>query len=75
MNVDVPWYVPSSVIRTDLQTLTVTEEILLYLCQHNARLSVHPNDLVADLMAQLDNRRLRRHLPNGMLKKKVKLSR
>jgi hypothetical protein len=59
MNVDVPWYVPSSVIRTDFQTSTVTEEIRLYGSQHNARLSVHPNDLAVNLMAHPEYRRLR----------------
>jgi hypothetical protein len=62
--VDAPLYVPNTVIRMDLQTPTVKEEIPHYSSQYSARLSVHPNDLVANLMAQPDNKRLRRHMRN-----------
>jgi hypothetical protein len=61
---DVPWYVPNTVIQRHLQTPTYKEEILHYSSRYSERLSVHPNDLVANLMEQHDNRRLRRHLPN-----------
>jgi hypothetical protein len=64
--VDAPWYVPNTVIRRDLQISTVKEEIRHYSCQYSARLSVHPRDLVVNFMAQLNNRRLRRHLPNDL---------
>jgi hypothetical protein len=50
--VDTPWYVPNTVIRRVLQTPTVREEIRHYSSQCSARLSVHPNDLVVNLMAQ-----------------------
>jgi hypothetical protein len=66
MIVDAPWYVPNTVIRRDLQTATVEEEIRHYSSQYRARLSVHPNNLVVNLMAQPDNRRLLRHLPNAL---------
>jgi hypothetical protein len=56
--VDAPWYVPNTVIRRDLQTPTVKEEIHHYSSEYSARLSVHPNDLVVNLTAQPDNRRL-----------------
>jgi hypothetical protein len=48
---EAPWYVPNTVIRTDLQTPTVKEEIRHYSSQYSARLSVHPNDLVVNFMA------------------------
>jgi hypothetical protein len=54
MIVDAPWYVPKTVIRRDLQTPTVKEEIGRYSSQYSARLSVHSDDLVANLMAQPD---------------------
>jgi hypothetical protein len=54
------------VIRRDLHTPTVKEEIRRYISQYSARLSAHPNDLVVKLMAQSDNRRLRRHLSNDL---------
>jgi hypothetical protein len=63
---DTPWYVPDTVIRRDLQTPTVKEEIRRYSSQYSARLSAHPNGLVVNLMEQPDNRRLRRHLPNDL---------
>jgi hypothetical protein len=66
MIVDVPWYVTNSVIRRDLQTPTVKEEIRRYSSQYSARLSAHPNGLIVNIMEQPDNRRLRRHLPNDL---------
>jgi hypothetical protein len=62
--VDAPWYVPNTVIRNYLQIPIVKEEIRRYSSQYSARLSAHPNGRVVNLMEQLDNRRLRRHLPN-----------
>jgi hypothetical protein len=66
MIVDAPCYVPNTVIRRDLQIPTVKEEIRRYSSQYSARLSVHPNDLIVNLMELPDNRRLRRHLPNDL---------
>jgi hypothetical protein len=66
MIVDAPWYVPNMVIRTDLQTPTVKEELRRYSSQYSARLSAHPNNLIVDLTELPDNRRLRRHLPNDL---------
>jgi hypothetical protein len=43
MIVDAPWCVPNTVIRRDLQTQTVTEEIRSNSSQYSARLSAHPN--------------------------------
>jgi hypothetical protein len=65
MIVDAPWVVPNKVIRRGIQTPTVKEEIRHYSSQYSARLSVHPNDLVVNLMAQ-HNRRLRRRLSNNL---------
>jgi hypothetical protein len=66
MIVNAPWYVMKMVIRTDLLTPTVKEEIPHYSSQYSACLSVHPNDPVVNLMAQPHGRRLRRHLPNDL---------
>jgi hypothetical protein len=57
-----PWYVPNMVIRRDLQTPTVKEEIRRYSSQYSARVSAHPNGLAVNLMEQPDNNRLRRYL-------------
>jgi hypothetical protein len=67
MIVDTPWYVPNTVIRTELQTPTVKEEIRHYSSQYSARLSVHPNDPTVNLLAQPHNKRLRIHMPNDLL--------
>jgi hypothetical protein len=66
MIVDVPWYVPNTVIRRDLQTQTAEEEIRRYNSQYSGHLSAHPNDLVVNLMELPDNKRLRRHLSNDL---------
>jgi hypothetical protein len=56
--VTLPWYVPNTVIRRDLQIPAVKEEIQRYSSQYSARLSAHPNDLRANLMELPDTRRL-----------------
>jgi hypothetical protein len=66
MIVDTPYYVPNMVIRRDLQTPTVREEISRYSSQYSARLNAHPNDLTVNLIELPDNRRLWRHLPNDL---------
>jgi hypothetical protein len=65
--VDAPWYVPNMVIRRDLQIPTVKEEIPRYSSQYSTRFSAHPNNLIANLVEVLHNRRLSRHLPNDLL--------
>jgi hypothetical protein len=64
MIVDVPRYVPNTVIWKDLHTPTDKEEIRRYSSQSSARLSAHPNGLIVNLIGLPDNRRLRRLLPN-----------
>jgi hypothetical protein len=44
MIVEAPWYMSNTVIRTDLQTPIVEEEIRAYSSQYMARLSVYQND-------------------------------
>jgi hypothetical protein len=48
MMVNAPWYVPNTIIRRDLQTPAVKEEILRYSFQYSARLSAHPNGLIVN---------------------------
>jgi hypothetical protein len=56
--VGAPWYVPNMVIRRDLQIPKVKDEIRRYSSQYSARLSAHPNGLIANLMEIPDNMRL-----------------
>jgi hypothetical protein len=64
MIVEKSWYVPNAVIRTDLETPTVKEEIRRYSSRYSARLSVQKNDPVVNFMARSDWRLLRTHLSN-----------
>jgi hypothetical protein len=56
MTVDTPRYVHNTVIRRDLQTPTVKQEILRYSSQYSARLSARPNGLTVNLMELPDNK-------------------
>jgi hypothetical protein len=56
MTVDAPRYVPNTVIRRDLQTPTVKEEIRRYSSQYSARLSAHTNDQLVNLIELPDNK-------------------
>jgi hypothetical protein len=56
--VDAPWYVPNAVIRRDLQTPTVKEEICRYSSQYSAHPSIQPNGLLVNFMEQPDNGQL-----------------
>jgi hypothetical protein len=47
MIVDAPWYVPNTVMRRDLQTSIVNEEIRRYSNQYTALLRAYPNYLIA----------------------------
>jgi hypothetical protein len=58
--VDEPWFVPSTVIRRDLRKPTF-KEVRHYSSQHSARLKVHPDNLVVNLVVQTDIRRLRKY--------------
>jgi hypothetical protein len=62
-----PLQVPNTVIRKGLGTPAVKEEIRRYSSQYSVGLSAHPNDLLVKLMEQPENRRLRKHLPNDLL--------
>jgi hypothetical protein len=48
MVVNTPWYVPNTVIRRDLHTQIVKEEIRRYSSQYSSHLSEHPSDLIVN---------------------------
>jgi hypothetical protein len=56
MIVDAPRHVPNTVIRRDLQTPTVKEEIRRYSSQYSARLRAHSNGLTVNLIELPDNK-------------------
>jgi hypothetical protein len=55
---DAPWYVPNTFTPMDLQTPTGKAEIRHNSSHHSASLSIEPNNLVVNLMAQPENSRL-----------------
>jgi hypothetical protein len=67
--VDAPWYVSNYVIRNDLQIRVPTfkEEISRFSSHYNARVSVHPNELIAPLTEPPIQRRLHRYWPHDLL--------
>jgi hypothetical protein len=55
------------VTQKNLQTPTVKEKIRRYSSEYSACLSAHPNSLLVNLMAQLDNDIwLQRYLPSHL---------
>jgi hypothetical protein len=52
MIADAPFHMPNVIILRDFPTPTVKEEIRHYSSQYSAGLSVHPNDLVVNLMVK-----------------------
>jgi hypothetical protein len=65
--VNVPWYVPYSVIRKDLRIPTVKEEISRFSSHYDVRISVYPNELIASLTEPPIHKRLRRYWPHDLL--------
>jgi hypothetical protein len=66
MIVDAPWYVPNTLIRRELQTPSVKEEISHYSSHYSARLTAHLNDILLTLLEPPERKRLLRHLPNDV---------
>jgi hypothetical protein len=66
MIVDAPRYVPNTLIRRDLQIVSVKKEISHYSSHYSARLTAHPNDILLTLLEQPKRKWLRRHLPNDL---------
>jgi hypothetical protein len=60
---DAPWYVPNALIRRDLQLTSIKEEISRLSARYSARLILHTNHLVTQLLMPPPLRRLRKHNP------------
>jgi hypothetical protein len=61
---DTPWYVPSAVIKHDLQVTSVRQEVRTYNVTYRARLEGHPNELATSLLQQPPhNHRLKLYYP------------
>jgi hypothetical protein len=66
---DAPWYVTNALLRRDLHSPSIKEEIQRLSSQYSARLNSNPNLLTATLKKRPTNRRLRCILPPDFLYK------
>ena len=58
-----PWYVPNTILHTDLQIPTVKAEITNYSTKYSDKLLIHPNELVPAPLEEDEPRRLKRFKP------------
>jgi murein L,D-transpeptidase YcbB/YkuD len=61
--VNAPWYVPNTVLHTDLQIPTVKAEITNFSTKYRKKLTTHPNELIPALLEEEEPRRLKRLKP------------
>ena len=67
ISIDAPWYVPSTVIKHDLQVPSV-REVRTFSVTYHARLEGHPNDLAISLLQQPPyDCRLKRYYPADLV--------
>jgi hypothetical protein len=65
--VNAPWYVPNRLLRAELGTSTVREEITNSR-KYKQKITVHPNELAITLLNDVDEpRRLKRHKPTYLM--------
>jgi len=55
--VNAPWYIPNSLLHTDLQMATVRDEIMKLSTTYRAKLVTHPNKLTPILLTEPGPRR------------------
>ena len=61
---DGPWYVPNAVMKCDIQSLTVRQELRNYSVTYRQRLDDHPNSLEKSLLRRTTcNLRLKLYYP------------
>jgi hypothetical protein len=61
--VNTPWYIPNSLLHTDLQMPTVRDEIVKFSTNYRAKLFTHPNELTSILLEEQGSGRLKRFRP------------
>jgi len=64
--VNTPWYVPNTILHTDLQIPTVKAEITNFSTKYRKKLITHPNELIPALLEEEGPRRLKRFKPTGL---------
>jgi hypothetical protein len=64
--VNAPWYIPNSLLHTDLQMSTVRDEIMKFSTNYTAKLFTHPNELTSILLDEQGSGRLKRFRPTDL---------
>jgi len=64
--VNAPWYVPNTIIHTDLQIPTVKAEITNFSTKYREKLIIHPNELTPTLLEEEEPRRLKLFEPTEL---------
>ena len=60
------WYIPNSILHTDLLIPTVREEITKHSIAHKAKLLQHTNQLIPILLEDQGPQRLKRYIPTDL---------
>ena len=60
------WYVPNTILHTDLQITTVKVEITNFSTKYREKLITHPNELIPALLEEEEPRRLKRFKPTEL---------
>jgi hypothetical protein len=61
--VNIPWYVPNSILHADLSIPTIREEVTKYSIAHKDKLRQHPHQLISILLEEQGPKRLKRYNP------------
>jgi len=64
--VNAPWYVPNTILHTDLQIPTVKAEITNFSTKYREKLITHPNELIPALLDEEEPRRLKCFKPTEL---------
>jgi hypothetical protein len=64
--VSAPWYIPNSLLHTDLQMPIVQDEMMKFSTNYRAKLFTHPNELMSILLEEQGLGRLKRFRPTDL---------
>jgi hypothetical protein len=64
--VNAPWYIPNSLLHTDLQMSTVQDEVRNLSTTYRAKMVTHPNKLTSILLTEPGPRRLKLFRPTDL---------
>ena len=64
--VNAPWYIPNTILHTDLQIPTVKAEITNFSTKYQEKLITHPNELTPALLEEEETRRSKRFKPTEL---------